>query len=368
MSTATILFVDDEPSILSGIRRLLRRYSQDWSLMTVDCAADALKAMDETHVDVLVTDMRMPRAGGAWLLEQARQHHPTTARMVLSGDAGHDNVIAAAGPTHRYLSKPCDPEELTHALRQTLAASRLLDDEHLCALLGAQVNLPKPGRVWDELTTALEDPEADTPTIAAILRSDLAMTAEVLKLVNSAFFALPSQVTDVERATTLLGARTIRSLALAGGMFAPTTALPPGLDTDRLRDAAVAASLRARTLAAGQAWEPRAVDDVALAVLLHDVGLLVLAAHDHAAWARFDALGRPDDAATQTEVFGCPVPRASAFILGLWGFPPDTTAALANQPLDLDDPLQLSTATPAEVLVRTARNAATAVVGAGATG
>ncbi|MEW8348074.1 MAG: response regulator, partial [Candidatus Thiodiazotropha taylori] len=55
-----ILFVDDESNILSGLRRSLRAYRKQWDMLFVDSGPEALSKADETHIDAVITDMRMP--------------------------------------------------------------------------------------------------------------------------------------------------------------------------------------------------------------------------------------------------------------------------------------------------------------------
>ena len=60
-----VLFVDDEPHLLSGIRRSLRALAQEWEMTFVDSGAQAMAVMDAQPFDAVVTDMRMPGVDGA---------------------------------------------------------------------------------------------------------------------------------------------------------------------------------------------------------------------------------------------------------------------------------------------------------------
>jgi DNA-binding NtrC family response regulator len=111
-----VLFVDDEPHLLAALRRLLLTEKHRWDMSFVVGGEAALEAMEQSHYDVVVTDMRMPGMDGTTLLREVHQRFPETYRMVLSG-------YAAAGATHtvmnvaqRFLAKPCDPSELIEAI------------------------------------------------------------------------------------------------------------------------------------------------------------------------------------------------------------------------------------------------------------
>lgn len=117
----TVLLVDDEESILSSLRRLLR--SQPYEILLADSGARALEILKERPVDLVMTDARMPNMDGATLLSHIRKLYPSTLRILLTGYADVDMMTKAIneGQLYRYLSKPWNDEELVQALRQALA-------------------------------------------------------------------------------------------------------------------------------------------------------------------------------------------------------------------------------------------------------
>jgi len=116
----TVLLVDDEESILSSLRRLLRGQPYDVKLAT--SGEQALAQMAEGPVDLVMSDARMPGMDGATLLAQINQHHPSTVRILLTGYADPSAIIKAVndGQIHRYISKPWNDDELLLTLRQAL--------------------------------------------------------------------------------------------------------------------------------------------------------------------------------------------------------------------------------------------------------
>ena len=68
MNQRKILFVDDEPNILDGLRRMLRSMRKEFELCFAENARDALEMMDQHEFDVVISDMRMPGMDGADLL------------------------------------------------------------------------------------------------------------------------------------------------------------------------------------------------------------------------------------------------------------------------------------------------------------
>jgi len=121
----TVLCVDDEPSILSALRRVLR--AEGCRLLTAQGGAEALAILATESVDVVVSDMRMPGMDGAQLLARVREEWPGTARILLTGYADMDATIAAInnGQIFRYIHKPWDEHELRLTVRQAAERQQL---------------------------------------------------------------------------------------------------------------------------------------------------------------------------------------------------------------------------------------------------
>ena len=118
----SILFVDDEPEVTRGIRLALRK--MPYKVLTANSAAEGLEILAEEHVDVVVSDERMPEMGGAEFLTVVRQRWPETVRLILSGHASLESAIGAINEAgiYRFLVKPCAPDELAFCLAQALEA------------------------------------------------------------------------------------------------------------------------------------------------------------------------------------------------------------------------------------------------------
>jgi len=91
--TKRILFVDDEPNVLSGLQRTLRPMQYQWEMEFVPSGEDALQALGLQPFDAVVTDMRMPGMTGAQLLDVVRDRFPQTIRIVLSGQSERESLV-----------------------------------------------------------------------------------------------------------------------------------------------------------------------------------------------------------------------------------------------------------------------------------
>ncbi|MCP4039101.1 MAG: response regulator [bacterium] len=117
---ATLLIVDDEPHILSAMRRTLRREGYD--LLLAEGPTAALAWLAERSVDLVLSDQMMPVMRGTELLEEVARRQPRAARMLITGwtdDVGGEDLerIGISTP----LTKPWEDAELKEALRKALA-------------------------------------------------------------------------------------------------------------------------------------------------------------------------------------------------------------------------------------------------------
>lgn len=133
MTVDRVLCVDDEPNVLSGLERNLRKICP---VVTADSGAKALEVLrGDRDFAVIVSDMRMPGMTGAQFLAEARLLVPNAVRILLTGEADLDAVIAAvnAGNIHHYLRKPVERDDLVRLIQRAFMAHHdaRRDDERL---------------------------------------------------------------------------------------------------------------------------------------------------------------------------------------------------------------------------------------------
>ncbi|MCP5143323.1 MAG: response regulator [Gammaproteobacteria bacterium] len=110
------LFVDDEPRVVSGYQRALRKVI---NCDTCTSGSEALEHLEKSGpYAVIVSDMRMPQMDGVELLKQVRKLAPDTVRIMLTGNADQATAVDAIneGDVFRFLNKPCEPKLLAEAV------------------------------------------------------------------------------------------------------------------------------------------------------------------------------------------------------------------------------------------------------------
>lgn len=134
----TILCVDDEPNILSSLRRLFRPHG--YRVLVAESGAAGLALLEQEPIEVVISDMRMPQMDGAQFLEQVRLRWPDTMRLLLTGYSDIQSILAAInrGEIHRYITKPWDDNDILLIVRHALERRAL---EQLAARQNEELRL-----------------------------------------------------------------------------------------------------------------------------------------------------------------------------------------------------------------------------------
>ena len=124
-----ILVVDDEEPVRNAIRRSLRK--EPYELSFAGTAEEGLARLDQEAIDLVISDHVMPGMNGLDFLKRARNLHPETVRIILTGNADLEMALRAIneGQIYRFLTKPWDDVDLRVSLH--LAFERLeMQREH----------------------------------------------------------------------------------------------------------------------------------------------------------------------------------------------------------------------------------------------
>jgi response regulator RpfG family c-di-GMP phosphodiesterase len=122
---STLLFVDDEPGILSSLRRLFRPHG--YRILIAESGQAGLDILEKEVVDLVISDMRMPEMDGATFLKAVRGRWPGVMRILLTGYADITSTVSAIneGEIYRYISKPWDDSEIIIVVRDALVRQQL---------------------------------------------------------------------------------------------------------------------------------------------------------------------------------------------------------------------------------------------------
>lgn len=328
-----VLFVDDEPNILTGLERTLRPMRTQWEMAFVPGGNEALQALEQHPYDAVVTDMRMPGMTGAQLLDKVRDQFPQTIRIVLSGQSDREAMVRSISSAHQFLSKPCDAEQLKSVLERTIALTGLLKNESIKKFIFRLKSIPSLPALYEDLVRELRSDNPSASRLGAIISQDMAMTAKLLQMVNCPVYSVGAEVTEPSRAILLLGVDTIQAMVLSLSIFsACDQRVLSAQDARSLWEHSTFVSKLSTLIAKTEGVAVRDLGAYQSAGLLHNSGKLVMASADPKEYRMSENLafstGR-DLCLLEAETLGCSHEEIGAYLLGLWGLPSSIIEAVA---------------------------------------
>lgn len=340
-----ILFVDDEPNVLQGLKRMLRPMRAQWDMEFAKSAQDALDHLGRFRFDVIVSDVRMPGMNGVQLLTEVKIRYPQTVRILLSGQSDKELIKQSVDPTHQYLAKPCEAEILKETIARACARGGLVHNEKIKQVLSQIDSMPSMPSLYGELVEELDSPEPSIEKVGAIIAKDLAMTAKILKLVNSAFFGIPRHISDPADAVVFLGLGVIKSLVLGFHIFqVHDQNLLPGFSLYDLWLHSLSTAAGARKIAECEQGKTGLADDAFAGGLLHDVGVLILVTMLPAQYQETLTLATAQGlplVEAERRTLGSTHAEIGAYLLGIWGLNEPVVEAVAchHDPPHSDTPV-----------------------------
>jgi len=313
-----ILFVDDEPNILDGIRRMMRPYRNHYKLFFAESGAAVLELMEQQHFDIVVSDMRMPDMNGVELLKQIKELYPDTIRLALSGHAETEMELECAQAAHQFLAKPIAADALIATLKSASDLQAMLNNETLRSTIPGAGSLPSLPSLYQDILNEAASPDGTLLRIGNIISDDIAMTAKILQLVNSAFFGLSRHVASPAEAATILGVDIIKSLVLSNAVFNTFGGAARTIDLEQLTRFSQQVGILAGLLAKAEGLPQKQRDRAVMCGMLHQCGKLILA--DHLSLPYKTAATVPHWQ-WETEQSGVTHALAGAYLLGIWGLP-----------------------------------------------
>jgi HD-like signal output (HDOD) protein/CheY-like chemotaxis protein len=328
-----ILFIALDPDTSNAISASLQSKARRWRLHFVAGRSEALEMLAGSPFDAVIADLQAPGIEPSALFREVMEISPEALRIGLTAPDERRTIRDIGAPVHQFLAKPLDPKILTAVLARAFAAQDFLGQEHFERLVGSIHWLPGVPKIHTEIIEAMKSAETSLERIGALVAEDVALSAKVLQLVNSPFFALGRTIAHPSEAAMFLGTETLKALVLSLQVFSQ-------FDQIHSKDFAVEnlwthswnTGVLARRLCQFEEMDRGTTDEAFIAGLLHDVGKLVLAANFPVEFEKDLRAATEKKAPLWEQEFlthGASHAELGGFLLRKWGMAPGIVDAVA---------------------------------------
>lgn len=324
----------DEQGGLAGWSREIEGSEFNWAFVRLDSKQSLIDQLEQNTFDAVILPCSMRAVVDIELMAKLARIQPQAVRVFLGAEfwnAGHK--AKAAEIAHRIYPNNVSIKQVGEELEYQVKLVKLLNRSSLQAYVSTVGCLPSPPSMYRQLTEAVNSDVADLTEISEIIEQDPSVVAQIMKQVNSAFFGFNRQISDLREAISLLGVRNLRSMALSSQL---NKQFKQGDGWNQFsfeqmgqRSLLVARLAQALSKRAGAS---KAVQDQAfLAGLLHDLGVMIMAAHDPAQYKKLITYAvKKQKPIYLVEKAACGFfhGEVAAALLALWNLPPQVVEAV----------------------------------------
>lgn len=332
MKSQQIVFVETQGQTLRGLKARLMGAWPDWEILLVMDVAAAMDLISQRQIGLVLASFGDDKTGCEAFFLALREQTPEVIRMGLLTIQTEDTAIHSLEYAHACLSVDCASTQLEILIRRgRQVADRTRKNPELARLMSNLHKIPTPPSLYFDIRDELESPSGSARSVAEIIAKDPAITAKLLMMANSGFYASPRTIADLYEAINLLGMDLVQALVLTAHLY---DQLPiPGLNLDELWKHSIAVASLAKEIAVEEGGDRAAMSTCAIAGLLHDIGELVFLANlPNPYYSMVRRSGGDEKALLQMELdeFGVGHAELGALILSLWGLPDDVVQAIAH--------------------------------------
>ena len=325
-SKPRVLVVEPDSSRLKDFWFVLSG-APEWEATFVSSGAAAVEALENLEYQVVAVACSVDEGQIRPFLEVLESRFPELSRIVI-GD-GTEATLAAAVPNAQQWT-PADAVPIAETVRRATALQRIMRDSQISDAVGQMGDLPVLPTTYARICRAMADSRVGIAAVGPIVEADVGLAGRVLKLVNSAFFALPRKVGGISQAVGLLGLRRLRDLVLMLEVFDQLQPLVEGFSMPVLQVRSLGVAGAATSILQGH---PQA-DDVFTAGILHDIGRLMLTARAPELYTRvLRRVGKTGGVLIheEVEVMGVNHNTVAGFLLADWGLPASIVEAVLHR-------------------------------------
>ncbi|HVO74363.1 MAG TPA: HDOD domain-containing protein [Ignavibacteriaceae bacterium] len=334
-SAPLVLFLDGDKEVLSYMKRILliERYKQVY----FSSPKEALKFLESTQVNVIISAIKMPEMPGEEFLIKAGQAAPGAVKLIFTGFKEKAAVLdmLAKGYAHYYLLKPWDDDDLRNTLNKFCSVNADIGKEKLQKYLNAFGRLPAPKQTSWNLSRMLDDENINLNKIKEEIEFNPFLAAKIMQIANSVSYGVKREIISIRNAVILIGLRQLKALVVS---FELLNAFSNNIDkrfeqtVNQFWQASLKKAVLAKRIA--ERWGQKVDQDlIFISALLSNIGYLVWLYTVPEDFEKFQKLSREKKmslAEAEQNLFFFEHTKLGAVLLKLWNIPSKIIDAVEN--------------------------------------
>jgi HD-like signal output (HDOD) protein len=318
-----ILFIDNDDGQFDAIKKPIYGWSIH-SRQTLEEGKEFLLQNENTNIVIVNVDLH--GLEGIQFLSDIKLGLPEIVRFSAIANEAAPISLKASSVSNQCIAKPYIENELKVLLMRAVSLRERLSGCTFRERLHEISGLPSLPKLYKEITDEMYSPNPSLARVSELIEQDISLSAKILQVVNSAAIGLRNEVTLVSQAATLLGMEKLSSMVLLAEVYSMVgnATLPAGFSLEGLWAHSLKVANYSKIISQEAIEDRQLADSSMTAGMLHDVGMVILAAHFSTELVTVLSITKEQELTlwdAEKEVFGTTHAEIGGYLLELWGLP-----------------------------------------------
>jgi putative nucleotidyltransferase with HDIG domain len=242
-------------------------------------------------------------------------------------------ILKSVKLAHQFLTKPCPAQKIKETINLAYNLHKILQNEDVKNMVSRIDSLPSLPDIYLKVVDEMNKDDCSVAQIGALISSDIGMSANVLKLVNSSFFGFTNHISSPAQAVSLLGLDVVKGIILTSHLFHSFKNESSGnFSLEQMMSHSILVARISKAIALHLKMDQKAVDDCFIAGILHDIGKLIMLANFKVTYKVVIDNSKEANKSlwlSENDILGVTHSEIGAYLLGLWGLPNSIVEAVA---------------------------------------
>ncbi len=330
--TPKILVFDEDRDNLLTLKSRYHPLESNYSIEYLDDPT-RLRLMLKNQYDVFACKTSLYDHMALDVLDTLKEHHPNTIRIIIADSDQQLQRLQSTGSAHRYLGQDHGVEDIKLALDNIFGLNEIVSNPKLKSFVHNMHSLPTLPYIYTEIMRKLKNPDITAREIGALIEKDISLTAEILRIVNSSYYAIRNKISEPSQAVVMLGLTAVRDIVLSLFLYNHFKVRNfKGISFKSVWNHSLATAGFARKIAQLNSLNDCNLGEVFVAGLLNCVGMLFMAQEYPEDYFQVVLRAERDrilllDA--EESVFEFNHNEMGAYLMGLWGLSDSIVRAIA---------------------------------------